>query len=50
MRTLRAESAADRSTVDLSRIIAWTRVAATVVGTIAMVLAASFVAVAISLG
>jgi hypothetical protein len=40
---------ARRPAFDLSRIITWTRIIATVVATTAIVLAASFVAVAISL-
>lgn len=47
MRTLRAALAAGRNA--FSRIIAWSRVVATVVATTAMVLGASFVAVAMSL-
>ena len=49
MRTLRAALAAGRSAFEPSRIIAWTRIVATALATTAMVLAASFVAVAISL-
>jgi hypothetical protein len=49
MRALRAAFAASRSTVDLSEIITWTKVVVTVVATTALVLAASFVAVSMSL-
>jgi hypothetical protein len=50
MRTLHAALAAGRSTFEISRIIAWTRVVATVLATAAVVLGASFVAVTMSLG
>ena len=49
MRTLRAALAAFRDPFAVSRIIAVSRVVATVVATTAMVLGASFVAVALSL-
>lgn len=49
MRTLRAALAASRTAFDPSEIMAWTKGAATVLATMAMVLAASFVAVAMGL-
>jgi len=49
MRTLRAALAAPWDSFELARIIAWSRVIATVIATTGMVLGASFVAVATSL-
>jgi len=48
MRALRAALAAG-SAVDLSEIISWTKIVVTVVAATALVLAASFVAVSMSL-
>jgi len=49
MRTLRLALVVSRVTLEQSKIFAWTRVVAIVVGTTTMVLGASFVAVALSL-
>jgi hypothetical protein len=49
MRTLRAASAASRKAFEISPIVTWSRGVATVLVTSAMVLGASFVAVALSL-
>src|SRR5262249_12722092 len=49
MRTLRLALVVSRVTLEQSKIFAWTRVVAIVVGATTMVLGASFVAVALSL-
>jgi hypothetical protein len=49
MRTLRLALVVSRVTLEQSQIFAWTRVVATIVATTALVLGASFVAVAMSL-
>jgi len=50
MRTLRLALVVSRVTLEQSQIFAWTRVVATIVATTTLVLGASFVAVAMSLG